>query len=58
MVILSDLLNRMNKSNRIQTAELDWESIDGIEVPISKQFGDVYFSKDNGLLETDRKSVV
>lgn len=52
MVILSDLLNRMNKSNRIQTAELDWESIDGIEVPISKQFGDVYFSKDNGLLET------
>ncbi|MFI7980994.1 tRNA (5-methylaminomethyl-2-thiouridine)(34)-methyltransferase MnmD, partial [Acinetobacter baumannii] len=42
----------MNKSNRIQTAELDWESIDGIEVPISKQFGDVYFSKDNGLLET------
>lgn len=49
---LSDLLNRMNKSNRIQTAELDWESIDGIEVPISKQFGDVYFSKDNGLLET------
>ncbi|WP_394878353.1 FAD-dependent 5-carboxymethylaminomethyl-2-thiouridine(34) oxidoreductase MnmC, partial [Acinetobacter nosocomialis] len=28
------------------------ESIDGIEVPISKQFGDVYFSKDNGLLET------
>ncbi|MFX8461474.1 FAD-dependent cmnm(5)s(2)U34 oxidoreductase, partial [Acinetobacter baumannii] len=42
----------MNKSNRIQTAELDWEFIDGIEVPISKQFGDVYFSKDNGLLET------
>ncbi|MFH3934535.1 FAD-dependent 5-carboxymethylaminomethyl-2-thiouridine(34) oxidoreductase MnmC [Acinetobacter nosocomialis] len=26
--------------------------MDGIEVPISKQFGDVYFSKDNGLLET------
>ncbi|MGU3312848.1 FAD-dependent 5-carboxymethylaminomethyl-2-thiouridine(34) oxidoreductase MnmC [Acinetobacter sp. M5A5_2a] len=42
----------MNVSNRIQTAELDWELIDGIEVPISKQFGDVYFSKDNGLLET------
>lgn len=52
MVNLSDLLNRMNKSNHIQTAELDWVSIDGIEVPISKQFGDVYFSKDNGLLET------
>lgn len=42
----------MNVSNRIQTAELDWEFIDGIEIPISKQFGDVYFSKDNGLLET------
>ncbi|MGL5403878.1 MAG: tRNA (5-methylaminomethyl-2-thiouridine)(34)-methyltransferase MnmD, partial [Acinetobacter sp.] len=32
--------------------ELDWEIVDGIEIPISKQFGDVYFSKDNGLLET------
>lgn len=42
----------MNVSNRIQTAELDWEFVDGIEIPISKQFGDVYFSKDNGLLET------
>lgn len=39
-------------SKAIQTADLDWQSIDGIEVPISKQFGDVYFSKDNGLLET------
>lgn len=39
-------------SNAIQTADLDWQCIDGIEVPISKQFGDVYFSKDNGLLET------
>ncbi|MEB3754291.1 FAD-dependent 5-carboxymethylaminomethyl-2-thiouridine(34) oxidoreductase MnmC [Acinetobacter sp. MD2(2019)] len=38
--------------SRIETAELDWQCIDGIEVPISKQFGDVYFSKDNGLLET------
>lgn len=52
MVIPSGLLNPMNVSNRIQTAELDWEVIDGIEIPISKQFGDVYFSKDNGLLET------
>ena len=26
--------------------------MDGIDVPVSKQFGDVYFSKDNGLLET------
>lgn len=39
-------------SNTIQTADLDWQSVDGIEVPVSKQFGDVYFSKDNGLLET------
>ena len=39
-------------SKAIQTADLDWQSVDGIEVPISKQFGDVYFSKDNGLLET------
>lgn len=39
-------------SNIIQTAELDWQLVDGIDVPISKQFGDVYFSKDNGLLET------
>lgn len=39
-------------SNTIQTADLDWQCIDGIEIPISKQFGDVYFSKDNGLLET------
>ena len=50
--MLGKLLRQMNVSNAIQTAELDWESIDGIEVPISKQFGDVYFSKDNGLLET------
>ncbi len=36
----------------IQTADLDWQCIEGIDIPISKQFGDVYFSKDNGLLET------
>ncbi|MEF9957335.1 MAG: FAD-dependent 5-carboxymethylaminomethyl-2-thiouridine(34) oxidoreductase MnmC [Acinetobacter sp.] len=42
----------MSHSSKIQTAELDWQIVDGIEVPISKQFGDVYFSKDNGLLET------
>ena len=39
-------------SNAIQTADLDWQRIDGINVPVSKQFGDIYFSKDNGLLET------
>ena len=42
----------MPPSAKIHTAELDWELVDGIEVPISRQFGDVYFSKDNGLLET------
>ena len=39
-------------SRAIQTADLEWQHIDGIDVPVSKQFGDVYFSKDNGLLET------
>ncbi|CAB1218025.1 FAD-dependent 5-carboxymethylaminomethyl-2-thiouridine(34) oxidoreductase MnmC [Acinetobacter bouvetii] len=39
-------------SSRIHTADLDWQLVDGIDVPVSKQFGDVYFSKDNGLLET------
>lgn len=38
--------------DRIQTAVLDWQRIDGIDIPISTQFGDVYFSKDNGLKET------
>ena len=39
-------------SKLISCADLDWQTIDGIDIPISKQFGDVYFSKDNGLLET------
>lgn len=39
-------------SNPIQTAELTWQHIDGIDIPISTQFGDSYFCKDNGLLET------
>ncbi|WP_435781911.1 FAD-dependent 5-carboxymethylaminomethyl-2-thiouridine(34) oxidoreductase MnmC [Acinetobacter johnsonii] len=39
-------------SRAIQTADLEWQQIDGIDVPVSKKFGDVYFSKDNGLLET------
>lgn len=39
-------------SHAIVTADLDWHMVDGIEIPVSKQFGDVYFSKDNGLLET------
>ena len=36
----------------ISTAELDWQHVDGVDIPVSKQFGDVYFSKANGLLET------
>lgn len=36
----------------IQTADLDWQLVDGIDIPVSKVFGDVYFSKANGLLET------
>lgn len=39
-------------SQAIQTAELEWQWVDGIDIPVSKQFGDVYFSKANGLLET------
>lgn len=39
-------------SKAIQTADLDWQLVDGIDIPVSKIFGDVYFSKDNGLLET------
>lgn len=33
-------------------ANLDWITQDGVEIPVSKQFGDVYFSKANGLAET------
>ena len=36
----------------ICAVELDWQHIDGMDIPISQQFGDVYFSKANGLLET------
>lgn len=38
--------------NAIQTADLSWQNVDGIEIPVSKQFGDVYFSKQHDLLET------
>lgn len=37
---------------KIKNAELDWQCVDGIDIPYSRQFGDVYFSKANGLLET------
>ena len=33
-------------------AGLDWITQDGVEIPVSQQFGDVYFSKANGLAET------
>ncbi|OTG84048.1 FAD-dependent 5-carboxymethylaminomethyl-2-thiouridine(34) oxidoreductase MnmC [Acinetobacter sp. ANC 4648] len=39
-------------SKAIQTADLDWQCVDGIEIPFSKKFADVYFSRDNGLLES------
>lgn len=39
-------------SHALQTADLTWQCIDGIEIPYSQQFADVYFSRDNGLLET------
>ncbi|SDC27022.1 tRNA 5-methylaminomethyl-2-thiouridine biosynthesis bifunctional protein [Acinetobacter boissieri] len=37
---------------KIEHAELDWQSVDDIDIPYSRQFDDVYFSKANGLLET------
>ena len=37
----------------IQTAELDWHTGVYGDVPISRQFGDVYFSRVDGLAETD-----
>ena len=39
-------------SSAIQTADLDWQCIDGIDVPVSKQFGQAYFSSNHALLET------
>ena len=36
----------------IEPAVLDWINQDGIHIPISRQFGDVYFSRANGLAET------
>lgn len=36
----------------ITTAELDWITQDGVDIPVSRQFGDVYFSRANGLAET------
>ena len=38
-------------SDALQTADLNWHTIDGIEIPVSQRFGDIYFSKDHGLLE-------
>lgn len=36
----------------IQHAALDWIEQDGVDIPVSRQFGDVYFSRANGLAET------
>lgn len=43
---------KMQSFEPIHHAELEWQNVDGVEIPVSKQFGDVYFSKANGLLET------
>lgn len=39
-------------SSAIQTADLDWQCVDGIDMPVSKQFGQAYFSSAHALLET------
>lgn len=36
----------------IQTAEIDWQTSALGEIPVSRQFGDVYFSRNNGLAES------
>ena len=38
-------------SSAIQTADLNWQCIDGIDVPVCKQFGHAYFSSNHALLE-------
>lgn len=38
-------------SSAIQTADLDWLCVDGIDMPVSKQFGQAYFSNANALFE-------
>lgn len=38
-------------SSAIQTADLDWQRIDGMDVPICKLFGQAYFSSNHALLE-------
>lgn len=35
----------------ISNAQLDWLLEDGVEIPVARQFGDVYFSRTNGLAE-------
>ncbi|MFC3903632.1 tRNA 5-methylaminomethyl-2-thiouridine biosynthesis bifunctional protein [Acinetobacter marinus] len=45
-------MNHSPNISPISCAELDWQQVDGVDIPVSKQFGDVYFSKANGLLET------
>lgn len=38
-------------SPKIEYAQLDWLLQDGVDIPFSRQFGDVYFSRANGLAE-------
>lgn len=45
-------MNHSQNISPITCAELEWQQIDGVDIPVSKQFADVYFSKANGLLET------
>lgn len=45
-------MNHSQNISPITCAELEWQQVDGVDIPVSKQFGDVYFSKANGLLET------
>lgn len=45
-------MNHSQNISPIACAELEWQQVEGVDIPVSKQFGDVYFSKANGLLET------
>ncbi len=38
-------------SHVIEYANLDWCTVENVEIPVSKQCGDVYFSRANGLAE-------
>lgn len=50
-VSIPSVLNPSSLNHAIEYADLDWLLEDGVETPLSKQFGDVYFSRANGLAE-------